>query len=168
MSIFFNSSRYSVQISTDDLINPPLSDDYHNPASLPVPSFISSSSYQTLTDEQISQKAEEILKTGKRFGQDNIAERIVKLSDEAKQLNVKDQARLLGKILEKDDLSIYTWLKDDFLAQMVNRNEISSKQYSAIADSFAQAYQEGIIADKQLAFFLGLGTTLPSDPKIFF
>ncbi len=121
---------------------------------------------QSLTDEQIEQKADEILDVGVRTFVDDYDARMVSFAQELEQLSPDDQARLLEQILATDQGGLHSWVEMDILDRMQNEGRISQEQYAAVASAFAQAYAQGKVSNEQLATFLQCGSLTQQAPAL--
>src|SRR3546814_3042330 len=118
------------------------------------------------SDEQIQQTAEEILDTGVRpIIADDYDARAVKFGEEIANLPPEDRARLIQELMRQDPGALHSWLEMDIIDRMQNEGLISQDEFSAIAQGFVDAYNEGRLTQQQAETFLQVASLQQAAPR---
>lgn len=119
-----------------------------------------------LTDQQVEDKAGEILETGKRFLKDDYGARAEHLAEVVADLSPEDAAKLVQELLRQDPGALHSWMNVDTIAQMHGEGRISDEGHAALANAFAEAYNDGRISDTDLSTFLGADVAMRHPPAV--
>lgn len=109
-----------------------------------------------LSQQQIADLAGEILDTGnKTLWFDDHGARAEHFAEVVADLSPEESAQLVQELLRQDPNATSSWMNVENLDQMRAEGRINDAQYSALANGFAQAYNEGRISDRDMSSFLG-------------
>jgi hypothetical protein len=110
-------------------------------------------------DVEIDVIAGGVLDTGKRrMRVDDYEARMDRFAEEMGKLDVDSRARLLARILEKDEGALSSWLTLDRLSDRVRSGNVSVANNVKIAEGFAYAYNTGLIDTMAAADLTGFYT----------
>src|SRR3546814_21153500 len=97
---------------------------------------------------------------------DDYDARAVKFGEEIANLPPEDRARLIQELMRQDPGALHSWLEMDIIDRMQNEGLISQDEFSAIAQGFVDAYNEGRLTQQQAETFLQVASLQQAAPGI--
>src|SRR3546814_7872581 len=90
----------------------------------------------------------------------------VNVSEEIANRPPEDRARLSQELMRQGPGALQSWLEMDIIGRMQNEGLISQDEFSAIAQGFVDAYNEGRLTQQQAETFLQVASLQQAAPGI--